>query len=182
VREVLQPPSSFSFEHEIQKIKIHVPLSKLVKNKVFKKSLSKLLQSDPYPHPAKSVNFQDKNPTVILGPMVEDKDDSSPPFYTTLNIHDKVLHNYLMDSRESHNIMSKIVMEELGLEITKTYHDLYSFDSRRVQCLGAIKYLVLTLFQLPMKSVFMDIVVADVPPKFGIVLLRFWIKLLGRTL
>jgi hypothetical protein len=33
-----------------------------------------------------------------------------------------------------------------------------------------------------MKSVFMDIVVADVPPKFGIVLLRSWIKLLGGTL
>ena len=64
--------------------------------------------------------------------MVEDRDDSSPPFYTSLNIHDKVLHNYLMDSGASHNLMPKIVMEELGLEVTKNYHDLYSFDSRRV--------------------------------------------------
>jgi hypothetical protein len=146
VREVLKPHSSFSFEHEIQKIRFHVPLSKLVKNEVFKKSLSKLFQPEPSPHPTDSVRFQDENPMVILCPMVEDKDDSSPPFYTTLNIHDKVLHNYLMDSGASHNLMPKIVMEELGLEITKTYHDLYSFDSRRVQCLGVIKYLVLTLF------------------------------------
>ena len=114
--------------------------------------------------------------------MVEDRDDSSPPFYTSLNIHDKVLHKFLMDSGDSHNLMPKTVMEELGLEVTRAYHDLYSFDSRKVQCLGVIKYLVVTLFQLPMKSVVMDIVVADVPPKFGMLLSRSWIKILGGTL
>jgi hypothetical protein len=114
--------------------------------------------------------------------MVEDRDDSSPPFYTSLNIHDKVLHNCLMDSGASHNLMPKVVMEELGLEVTRTYHDLYSFDSRTVQCLGVIKDLVVSLFQLPMKSMVMDIVVADVPPKFGMLLSRSWIKKLGGTL
>jgi hypothetical protein len=114
--------------------------------------------------------------------MVEDRDGSSPPFYTSLNIHDKVLHNCLMNSGASHNLMPKIVMEELGLEVTKAYHDLYSFDSRRVQCLGVIKDLVVSLFQLPMKSVVMDIVVVDVPPKFGMLLSRSWIKKLGGTL
>jgi hypothetical protein len=114
--------------------------------------------------------------------MVEDIDDSSPPFYTSLNIHDKVLHNCLMDSGASHNLMPKTIMEELGLEVTKAYHDLYSFDSRRVQCIGVIKDLVVSLFELPMKSVVMDIVVADVPPKFGMLLSRSWIKTLGGTL
>jgi hypothetical protein len=114
--------------------------------------------------------------------MVEDIDDSSPPFYTSLNIHDKVLHNCLMDSGASHNLMPKVVMEELGLEVKKAFHDLYSFDSRRLQCLGVIKDLVVSLFQLPMKSVVMDIVVADVPPKFGMLLSRYWIKRLGGML
>jgi ribonuclease HI len=45
-----------------------------------------------------------------------------------------------------------------------------------------IKDLVVTLFQLPMKSVVMDIVVVDVPPKFGVLLSRSWIKRLGGTL
>jgi hypothetical protein len=182
VREILKPPSSFNFEHEIQKIRIPVPLSELVKHEDFKKSLSNLLQPKPPCHSIDSVNLQDEKPTVILGPMVEDRDDSSPPFYTSLNIHDKVLHNCLMDSGASHNLMPKTVMEELRLEVTKSYHDLYSFDSRRVQCLGVIKDLVVTLFQLPMKSVVMDIVVADVPPKFGMLLSRYWIKRLGGTL
>jgi hypothetical protein len=108
--------------------------------------------------------------------LIEDRDDSSPPLYTSMNIHDKVVHNCSMELEASHNLMPKIVMDELGLEITKTYHDLYSFDSKKVQCLRVIKYLVLTLFQLPMKSVVMDIVVADVPPNFGMLLSISWIK------
>jgi hypothetical protein len=87
-----------------------------------------------------------------------------------------------MDSGASHNLMPKTVMDELGLEITKTYHDLYSFDSRKVKFLGVIKDLVVTMFQLPMKRVVMDIVVVDVPPKFGMLFSRYWIKILGGTL
>jgi hypothetical protein len=111
--------------------------------------------------------------------LVEDRDDSSPPFYTSLNIHDKVLHNFLMDLGASHNLMPNIVMEEISLEIKKSYHNLYSFDSRKVKFLGVIKDLVVSLFQLPMKSMLMDIVVADVPPKFRMLMSISWIKRLG---
>jgi hypothetical protein len=45
VREAPKLISSFSFEHEIQKIRILIPLSEIVKNEDFKISLSKMLQS-----------------------------------------------------------------------------------------------------------------------------------------
>jgi hypothetical protein len=57
--------------------------------------------------------------------------------------------------------MPKVFMEELGLDITKPYQDMYSFDSKKVKCLGLIKDMVVSLAQLTMKSVVMDIVVAD---------------------
>jgi ribonuclease HI len=159
-----------------------VTLTELIKHGEFKKCFSDLLKSEASSPSTDFISLQDERPVVVLGPMVEDRDDSSPPLYTSLNIHDKVLHNFLMDSGASHNLMPKAVMEELGLEFTRAYHDLYSFDSRRVQCLGVIKDLVVSLFQLPMKSMIMDIVVADVPPKFGMLLSRSWIKRLGGTL
>ena len=158
-----------------------MPLFELIKHEAFKKCLFNILRSEASCLPIDSIKLQDEKPAVILGPMVEDTNDSSPPFYTSLNIHDKVLHNCLMDSGASHNLMPKTIMEELGLEVTRAYHDLYSFDSRKVQCLGVIKDLVVTLFQFPMKSVVMDVVVADVPPKFGMLLSRYWIKRLGGT-
>jgi hypothetical protein len=96
----------------------------LIKNEDLKKYLSKMLQPKSYPNATDSINLQDEKQAVILGSLIEDKDESSPPFYTSLNVHDKVLHNCLVDSGASHNLMPKSVMDELGLEVTKTYHDL----------------------------------------------------------
>ena len=73
-------------------------------------------------------------------------------------------------------------MNDLGLDITMPYHDLFSFDSRKVKCLGLVKDLAITLSQLPIKNMMMDIVVANVPPKFGMLLSRGWIKRLGGSL
>ena len=70
--------------------------------------------------------------------------------------------------------MPKGVVEILGLEITRPYKDLYFFDSKRVKCMGLIKDMVVSLNKLPSKTVVMDVVVADIPPKFGILLSRSW--------
>ena len=103
-----------------------------MKNDSFKSSILKSLQLRT-PIDADFFNLQNDKPTVILGPMVEDLDESCPPFYISLNIHDKILHNCLLDSGASHNLRPKAVMDELGLNITKPYHDLISFDSRKVK-------------------------------------------------
>ena len=92
------------------------------------------------------------------------------------------LHNAMFDSGAYHNIMPKIVVDSLGLDITRPYKDLYSFDSREVKCLGLIKDLVVSLHQIPKKSLVMDVVVANVPPKFGMLLSRSWVAKLKGTL
>jgi hypothetical protein len=97
-------------------------------------------------------------------------DSEVPPFYLSLRVHDFILHNAMLDSRASHNLMPKAIMDKLGLDITRSYHDLYSFDSGRVKCLGLIKDLVVSLDQIPQKNVLMDVVVADIPPRYGMLL------------
>jgi hypothetical protein len=42
--------------------------------------------------------------------------------------------------------------------------------------------MVVSLEHLPMKSVVMDIVVVDIPPKFGMLLSRMWSKKFGGSL
>jgi ribonuclease HI len=181
-KTVDKTPSPFNFEAELQKIKIPIPLVELMKNDMYKRDILRTLDPQSVSYSADILNIYDDKPTITLGPMVEDRDDSCPPFYISLNIHEKTLHNCLLDSGASHNLMPKAVMDELGLEITKPYHDLFSFDSRKVQCLGMIKDLAVTLTQASMKTMVMDIVVADVPPKFGCLLSRSWMKRLGGTL
>lgn len=80
----------------------------------------------------------------------------------------------MFDSRASHNLMPKAIMERLGLDITREYHDLYSFYSSKVRCLGVIKDLVVSLDQTTAKNVLMDVVVVDIPPQLGMLLLRSW--------
>ena len=78
--------------------------------------------------------------------------------------------------------MPKAITETLGLSVTRPCHDLFAFESRVVQCLGVIKDFVVNLAQLPMKSVMMDVVVTDIPPKFGVFLSRSWEKRVGGSL
>lgn len=77
-------------------------------------------------------------------------------------VHDSLLHNCMFDSTASHNLMSLSMMKQLNLQVTKSYRDLYSFDSHKVNYLGGIKDVVLSLAQIPAKSLAMDVVVADI--------------------
>jgi len=60
--------------------------------------------------------------------------------------------------------MPKTIMDKLGLDITRPYGYLYSFDLIRVKCMGMIKDLVVTLEHVPVKSVLMDAIITDIPP------------------
>lgn len=131
-----------------------------------------------------TVNLTDDRLDLLFGLEVEEKyqDGNVPPFYISLNIHDKIIHNAMLDSRASHNLMPMAIMEKLSLDISKLYKDLYSFDSSKVRCLGLIKYLCVTLVQIPAKGLVMDIVVADIPPKYGMLLSKSWGEKLEGTL
>jgi hypothetical protein len=100
----------------------------------------------------------------MFGAHIENSKDYVAPFYITLTVHNHLLHNFMLDSGASHNLMPKIIKEKLGLEITKPYQDLYSFDSRKVKCLGMIKDLVVNLAHVLVKSILMYVVVADFLP------------------
>jgi hypothetical protein len=71
MKDILKLPSSFSFEHEIQKIRIPVPFMELIKNEEFKQYISQMLQPKPSSNSIDSVNLQDEKPSVILGPLIE---------------------------------------------------------------------------------------------------------------
>ena len=73
-------------------------------------------------------------------------------------------------------------MDQLQLQVTHSYHDLQTFDSKKVPCSSLIKDLVVTLAQIPVKSIVLDIVVTDIPPKFGMLLSRSCCAKLGGSL
>ena len=64
-----------------------------------------------------------------------------------------ILHNAMLDLGGSHNLMPKVIMDSFGLDSTRPYKNLFSFDSRKVRCLDLIKYLVVTLSQIRAKNI-----------------------------
>ena len=97
-------------ESEIAKIKIFVPLSELATQDVYKGQILKALNLGEN---SDTVNLSDDQPALLIGPNIEGKFQEGvvPPFYISLNIHDKILHNAMHDSGASHKLIPKVVME-----------------------------------------------------------------------
>lgn len=180
-KEVEKQSYLLSLENEISKLKVSIPLTELVKNDKYKFQIAKMLKVDQM---SDTVNFSDDELAILFGSTLEGspKDSEIPPFYLSLKLHYFILHNVMLDSSASHNLMPKVIMEKLGLSITRPYHDIYSFDSRRVKCIGLIKDLLVSMDQIPAKNVLMDVVVVDIPPQFGMLLSRSWGTKLKGTL
>ena len=144
IQKELVPPkknsSLSSLEDEIAKVKISLPFNEILQNSECRSHIGRMLKAKYF---LDTVNLQDDRPTIMFGPRVESlEEDDVPPFYISLRIHNLFLHNTMLDSGASHNLMPKIIMDNLGLNITRPCKDLYSFDSRKVKCIGLIKDIV----------------------------------------
>ena len=93
-----------------------------------------------------TLELTDDAPNIVLGHRIEDTNEEDvTTFYVRLNVHEMILHNDMLYSGASHNLMPRVVVESLRLEITRPYKDLFYFDYRKVKCLGLIKEMVVTL-------------------------------------
>jgi hypothetical protein len=148
------------------KIKISVSFNELIRKGEYREQIIKMMKMGGAPD---TLNIQYDHLAILFGLHIEETSDTEdiPPFYVSLKIHDMKLHNAMLDSGASHNLMPKVIMDELGLDVTRPYKDLFSFDSRKVKCLGLIKDLVVSLAQIPAKNMVMDVVVVDIPPNLA---------------
>lgn len=118
------PAKEVEMENEISKLKVSIPLIELMRNNDYRGHVSRVLNFDLM---FDMVSVEDDQLELIFGPTLngESPDSDVPPFYISLRLHESVLHNAMFDSGASHNLMSKAIMEKLGLDITKRYHDLF---------------------------------------------------------
>lgn len=80
----------FSLENEIEKLKVSIPLTKIMKNNTYRGKISKMLNFDPM---LDTVNVEDDQPKLIFGPALngESPESDVPPFYISLRLHEYVL-------------------------------------------------------------------------------------------
>jgi hypothetical protein len=100
-----------------------------------------------------------------------------PSFYISIENHDVALHNFLVDTIATNNIMPLVVMETLGMHYTKYYEtseSIYAIDSRQVPTYGEIKDFYAWITTTPRIITIFNIILVDLPPAYGVVLGRDW--------
>jgi hypothetical protein len=161
--------------------KMLVPVSEIMK---IPSQREKLLKAIDCPS-QKSVDipptrtYQDAS--VILQNM-DRGNEKNRPFFLSLLVNDFILHNCMLDSGATSNVMTKRVMEQLNLRISRPYHNICAMDSRTIEVHGLIKGLQVHLAAFPNIMIEMDIVVIDVPDTWGMLLNRKTTAYLGGNL
>ena len=90
----------------------------MLKNKEYRDKITWMVkgQGDFQPD---ILEVNDDAPTISFGTRLKNGDEEEvPPYYLSLNVHNMVIHNSMLDLGESHNLMPKGVVESLGLEVT----------------------------------------------------------------
>jgi hypothetical protein len=105
-----------------------------------------------------------------------------PPFYISLENHEFTLHNFLVDSGSTNNIMSLSIMEALGMECKKYYEigeTNYAIDSRKVHAYGEIKGFCAWISVAPHITIVFTIIMVYIPPTYGVFLGRSCCAMIG---
>jgi hypothetical protein len=74
---------------------------------MYRKQVAKMINLSYAESHADTINLEDDNPTIMFGPHTKNTKDPIAPFYITLTVHDHLLHNGMLDSRASRNLIPK---------------------------------------------------------------------------
>jgi hypothetical protein len=156
---------------DLSKLRITLPFTEVVKIPQQRENILKLLDE-----PAKRIE-------AVIANLKQSQNTSTmklrgkvPPFYSSIENHDVVLHNCLVDSGSIDNIMPLVVMESLGMSCTKYYEigeRIYAIDSRKVPTYGEIKDFYAWITTAPHIITVFNIVVVDLPPAYRVVFGRY---------
>jgi hypothetical protein len=122
---------------DLSKLGITFPFMEVVKIPQQRENILKILDDSNTRIEGVVMNSKQQQNVSLVRPR-----GKVPPFYITIENHDVVLHNCLVDSGETNNIMPLSVMEALGMGCTKYYEageSIYAIDSRKVPTYGEIK-------------------------------------------
>ncbi|KAH9296740.1 hypothetical protein KI387_044768, partial [Taxus chinensis] len=89
------------------------------------------------------------------------------------------LSNCVIDSGASDNVIPTKVAHALGLTLTRAFGSCYSMESRKVPLVGRIKDAQVAFAAFPEKRVLATILVADIPPLYGMFMSRNFCKEVG---
>ena len=94
-----------------------------------------IVKEDPLPN--NNAIFEAEHIEPIDMPIVlnsvDPKREDHPPFYVFPLVDKILLHNCMLDSGASSNVMTRKVMEQLNLRVTRTYHNVVQWMQEKLK-------------------------------------------------
>ena len=87
-------------------------MSELAKIPAYMKQIGNTLKLNNPNSQSDTINNVDESPEIELGHVVDEEMNYIPPFYITMCLHGNLIHNCMLDSGASHNLIPKVIMEE----------------------------------------------------------------------
>jgi ribonuclease HI len=97
-----------------------------------------------------------------------------PPFLLTFEIFNRNVHNCMVDSGASSNVMPWSVCQKINAEVEPSSLKIIQLDRTDVKVIGELKNVLIILSSNPKVHQVIDIIVVDIPEVYGMFLSRDW--------
>lgn len=134
------------------------------------------------------INFKEKhNPSMInLGSKTKQKvamndaiigkpsKSQTPPFFSTFEIFNHDVHNCLVDSRSSSNVIPFLICSKINDTPTKCANRIIQLDRSNVKVIREHKDILIRVYYNPKVYQIISIMIVDILESYGIFLTRDW--------
>ena len=121
--------------------------------------------------PTSMMNKVDLDDIVLIGGRSR---SHTPTFLFTYEIFNKNVHNCLVDSGASSNILPGSLCEKLNVQPQKSIVRIVQLARSQVKVIGELNQVTIRLSSNPKVCQVIDILVADIPEFYGLILSRDW--------
>jgi len=97
-----------------------------------------------------------------------------PHFLLTFEIFNRNVHNCMVNSGASSNVMPWFVCQKINAEVQPSSLKIVHLDRTSVKVIGELKYVLIRLSSNPKVHQIIDIIVVDIPEVYGMFLSRDW--------
>eukprot|EP00253_Pinus_taeda_P005164 PITA_05164 len=121
--------------------------------------------------PINTANKIDPNDIALIGGRSR---SHTPPFLLTYEIFNKNIHNCLVDFGASTNILPRSICAKLNVQPQKSAVRIVQLDRSQVEVIGELNQVTIRLSSNPKVCQVINILVADIPEFYGLILSRDW--------
>jgi hypothetical protein len=126
-----------------------------------------------------SSTYLERKPTINTYSEGRKENPFVPPFLLTFKVFNRNLHNCLVDSGASSNVIPLAICNKLGDFPLISDKHVIQLDKTQVKVMGELKDVMIRIVTHPNFVQIIDVIVVDIPEAYGLLLSRDWSEMMN---